>query len=96
MQKIKLGLTLGDPTGIGPELVARVLADPSFQIDADVVSLSVVARDERLQRKALRCSVRRVICHLRNVMFSSSQLAAKQIGSLLGNGTTEQRLPAPR
>lgn len=37
VQRIKLGLTLGDPTGIGPELVARLLADRAFPVDADMV-----------------------------------------------------------
>src|SRR3954454_8433412 len=41
--KPRIAVTLGDPAGIGPELVARLLADPSTAEKADIVLIS----DER-------------------------------------------------
>lgn len=41
--KPRVAVTLGDPAGIGPELVARLLADPSTAEAADIVLIS----DER-------------------------------------------------
>jgi 4-hydroxythreonine-4-phosphate dehydrogenase len=41
--KPRIAVTLGDPAGIGPELVARLLADPSTTETADIVLIS----DER-------------------------------------------------
>jgi 4-hydroxythreonine-4-phosphate dehydrogenase len=41
--KPRVAITLGDPAGIGPELVARLLADPSTTETADIVLIS----DER-------------------------------------------------
>jgi 4-hydroxythreonine-4-phosphate dehydrogenase len=42
-EKPRIAVTLGDPAGIGPELVARLLADPSTTETADIVLIS----DER-------------------------------------------------
>jgi 4-hydroxythreonine-4-phosphate dehydrogenase len=42
-EKPRLAVTLGDPAGIGPELVARLLAEPSTAETADIVLIS----DER-------------------------------------------------
>jgi len=41
--KPRIAVTLGDPAGIGPELVARLLADPGTAEQADIVLIS----DER-------------------------------------------------
>jgi 4-hydroxythreonine-4-phosphate dehydrogenase len=35
--KPRIGLLLGDPTGIGPELVAKLLALPETQVEADIL-----------------------------------------------------------
>jgi len=39
-EKPRVAVTLGDPAGIGPELVARLLADPSTTETADIVLIS--------------------------------------------------------
>lgn len=31
MQKTRIGITMGDPAGVGPELILRVLSEPAFQ-----------------------------------------------------------------
>lgn len=52
----KVGLLIGDPSGIGTELVAKVLADTAFDLDADMV----VIGDERvLLREMERTGLRR-------------------------------------
>jgi 4-hydroxythreonine-4-phosphate dehydrogenase len=52
----RIALTLGDPAGIGPELGARLLADPATSEAADVV---VVAGDDELARGAAQAGVER-------------------------------------
>lgn len=52
--KPKVGLLLGDPSGIGPELVVKLLADPSFDPGADMV---VVGDQAVLAREAARMGV---------------------------------------
>ncbi len=47
-QKPTVGVLMGDPCGIGPELVAKVLADRSFDPDADMILIgdpSVLSRE---------------------------------------------------
>ncbi len=52
--KSRVGLLLGDPSGIGPELVVKLLADDSFDPEADLV---VVGDQSVLAREAARMGV---------------------------------------
>ncbi|RZA06655.1 MAG: 4-hydroxythreonine-4-phosphate dehydrogenase PdxA, partial [Proteobacteria bacterium] len=36
MNKTSIAMVLGDPAGIGPELIARLLAEPSVRSQANV------------------------------------------------------------
>lgn len=47
--KPRLALTLGDPTGIGPELIAKLLADPATMSSADIVVIGSRSEFERGQ-----------------------------------------------
>lgn len=53
--KPKVGLLLGDPSGIGPELVVKLLADDSFVPSCDLV---VVGDQKILQHEAARMGAR--------------------------------------
>ena len=35
-KKIRLGITIGDPSGIGPQVVLKALKNPSFNLEADI------------------------------------------------------------
>lgn len=53
-QRPKVAITLGDPAGVGPELVARVCHDPEVQAAVDPV---VVGRAMLLSAGALACGI---------------------------------------
>ncbi len=40
MRKLRLALTLGDPAGIGPEVILKALADPAMRENCDVTVVS--------------------------------------------------------
>ena len=46
-RKPKIAMVLGDPAGIGPELVARLLADPATGAAADLL---LIADQPELER----------------------------------------------
>ncbi len=50
----RIALTIGDPAGIGPEIVARVLADPATTAKAEIF---LISNDEALQAGARAAGV---------------------------------------
>ena len=55
-----IGVLFGDPSGIGPELIVKLLSDPAACADANLVLIgdrSVLARGEAVARKTLRLNV---------------------------------------
>ena len=40
--KPRIGIIPGDPGGIGPELIAKLLADPDVHEKADILLLSLI------------------------------------------------------
>jgi 4-hydroxythreonine-4-phosphate dehydrogenase len=50
----RIALTLGDPAGIGPEIVLKALLEPTVH---GVAKLCVIGRKELLEREAMRCGL---------------------------------------
>ena len=55
----KLAITMGDPSGIGPEIIAKLFADQK-QVPATVVVGDAEILDNTIRRLALPLSVRRI------------------------------------
>ena len=47
MSKTRIAMVLGDPAGIGPELIARLLAEPQVRSQAQVI---LIADEAEMQR----------------------------------------------
>ncbi len=50
MNKTTIAMVLGDPAGIGPELIARLLAEPDVRGQANVILIA----DEAEMRRGMR------------------------------------------
>ena len=52
MNKTSIAMVLGDPAGIGPELIARLLAEPAVRSQANVILIADEAEMQRGMRIA--------------------------------------------
>ena len=48
MNKPRIGLTVGDPKGIGPEIAAQVLQDPEIQKSCELVCFGNITPPQNL------------------------------------------------
>ena len=71
-RKPRIVTVLGDPAGIGPELVGRLLADPATSAQADIVLLADTHELERGMDLAGRRSAVHRVASLADVDFSRS------------------------
>jgi 4-hydroxythreonine-4-phosphate dehydrogenase len=69
VKKPRIALVLGDPSGIGPELVARLLADPSTKEKADVL---VIADPNELTQGMIIAGQSAAVKHIASLSVASS------------------------
>lgn|SRR5487761_1833346 len=72
--KPRIAIALGDPAGIGPELIAKLLADPSARYEAEIV----VIADRREMEEGMRVAASRfayaAIHSLEDLIFNETPL----------------------